>query len=214
MERDFRLGVYESELPWIAKHSLINCHVRGVDSVMFDDTPNKRIRVFIAHPEHELWLNKTPFQAELSAALHPHHCNVTLSIHSGEVYNILGLPYDFVGDAGYNCFVKLQEFTFKSQITTNQGSFVSTGKSQCFSCYGRLMTEPVHMKASDIHTMYSPKGTSSSWFVDEHEEDPGYKNVAYSNWNLEKFSFDDFYKPMSEDHLRNLLNELRIPVLS
>lgn len=30
--------------------SLRDCHARGVDSILFDDTPQARIRLFIANP--------------------------------------------------------------------------------------------------------------------------------------------------------------------
>jgi hypothetical protein len=207
--RNFRLGVTEAEIPSIAKHSLVNCHVRGVDSIMFDDTPGKRIRVFVAGENHELCTNEPPFLFAMSAAIHPHHCNVTLDPHSGPIYNVIAYPSEGRAER----VVKFLEFKFQSAINNAQGSFVLTGQWKTLGAQSKLMTEPVHMKANVLHTMWSPKGAKSAWFVYEHEEDTNYSNVAYSNWNLEKFSFQDFYKPMSEDYLRKLLNELKIPVL-
>jgi hypothetical protein len=181
-----------------------------VDSIMFDDTPGKRIRVFTANEDHELWLNEPPYIFQMSAAIHPHHCNVTLDPHQGPIHNVIA----YSSEGREERTVSFQEFKFQSAINNAQGSFVGTGERKTLAAHSKLMTSPVYMKSNVLHTMWTPKGAKSSWFVFEHEEDPGYINVAYSNWDLERFDFGDFYKPMSEEYLRKLLDELNIPVLS
>ena len=76
------------DLNLIASKSLINCHTVGVDSVVFDDTPGKVVRAFIANENHNLYLNSPWSYGPLSVALHAHHCEVTLKRIFGEVWNI------------------------------------------------------------------------------------------------------------------------------
>ena len=55
-------------------NALKDCHVRGLDSIMFDGG----VRMFYAHRDHELHLNDPRFDVQMPAqtlALHSHRCN-------------------------------------------------------------------------------------------------------------------------------------------
>src|SRR5690349_11719085 len=106
-------------LEWIASKYLIDCHVLGVDSIMFDDTPGKRVRAFIANSHHELWRNDPDGCREFSVALHPHHCPVKLVKIFGTSVNVLA-----ASDAAAEYF---KAWIYQSQMTTGEGSFVYAG---------------------------------------------------------------------------------------
>src|ERR1700728_4215738 len=74
-------------LPIIAAKSKLHCHTRNVHSILLLDSPGQTIRLFIAVPGHELYLNDHDNTHIMSVGFHPHHCNVTLSVVLGEVGN-------------------------------------------------------------------------------------------------------------------------------
>lgn len=204
------MKIEEEKLEWIASKSLIDCHVEGVDSIMFDDTPGKRVRVFIANENHQLWRNHPDTPDDLSAALHPHHCELILSPIFGEIGNVIGHPYVDGAKEGHT----FRAWIYQSQISTGVGVFVDGGFFKALTLCVLDLTEPLLMPASVIHTIYVPRGTSAAWFVYEGEDDPLYKPLAYSNSDLDKLDFSRLYKPMSVEYLRRKLDELPVERLS
>lgn len=189
-------------LEQVASKSFINCHTVGVDSIMFDDTPGKRVRVFIANKNHDLWRN-VPTKHLMSVGIHDHHCDIALELISGNVYNIMAEMAE-CGD------VRLNAFRYESAITGPGGRFVELPSV----CRFRLWIEPlsgiVKMSAREMHTVYVPKGETAAWFVVEGEDDPAYESICYSNALLEHADFSELYKPMSVDYLLAKLSEIGI----
>jgi hypothetical protein len=121
----------QHNLPTILQKSLINCHARGVDSILLDDTPGRRTRVFVARNTHELWKNipfgidlnlkagsdfipdswneeadyaenKDSNKPQLSVAIHPHHCDIELRIIKGMIVNINSIKRTDFDDVSLN----------------------------------------------------------------------------------------------------------------
>jgi hypothetical protein len=103
-------------LEWIAARSLRNCHCVGLDSIMFNDKPEQRVRVFVAQEGHQLWRNEFPFRHKMAVGLHPHHCNVELRPIFGTIWNVVRRP----GGAP----VQLDCFTYISPIKQEPPSSV------------------------------------------------------------------------------------------
>lgn len=194
------------KLAWIAGKSLINCHVEGVDSILFDDTPGRRVRVFVANKGHQLWRNSLSNPSDFSVALHPHHCSVLLVPIFGDIYNIMATP-GFDGEA-------FNVWAYQSQIMTGAGRFTNTGMTRSL----RLSSERLHsqreMAASEIHSVFVPREQAAAWFVYEGADDPAYMPLAYSNAELGELDFSNLYQPMSVGWLEAKLEELPIEYLS
>ncbi len=194
------------KLAWIAGRSLINCHVEGVDSILFDDTPGRRVRVFIANKGHQLWRNTITNPSDFSVALHPHHCGVLLVPIYGTIYNILAKP-DFGGEA-------FNVWAYQSQITTGAGRFINAGFTRSLRLSGERLYSQREMTASEIHSMWVPREQAAAWFVYEGADDPAYMPLAYLNAELDKLDFGNLYQPMSIGWLEEKLEELPIEYLN
>lgn len=81
--------VKHKDLERIAQQSLVNCHAIGLDSVMFDNTPGVRVRAFVTQENHTLYLNDGK-KYRLGLALHPHHCDLTMTHIGGSVAHRVG----------------------------------------------------------------------------------------------------------------------------
>lgn len=202
-------------LEWIAERSLRNCHCPGVDSILFNDKPEQRVRVFIAQENHQLWRNEFPFKERMSIGLHPHHCNVELRPIFGTIWNVVRRP----GGAP----VRLDCYRYESPIRPTgtpaikrAGSFkkIYTGAHFCI-CMEQLADARdvgrqirTAMPAQAIHTIYVPKGERAAWFVFESREDKEYQPLCWSINDLEKFDFDLVNHSMSVKYLEGLLDSV------
>lgn len=179
----------------IVNKSLANCHVEGVNSILFDDTPENRIRLFIARKNHTLWKN-TPSSRELSVALHTHHCNLTLEI-------VLGYTTNWTTEHGYLVTRPLQPYKYESNILTGKSSFVPKDEPTIFTLNGYPSDEnPIlELPAQRLHTVNVGKDEEAAWFVYEGKEDPSYSPTCYSNADLTKFDDSNLYKKMTYEQI-------------
>jgi hypothetical protein len=199
--------VYRQELPVIAKNSLRNCHVVGMDSVMFDNTPGKRVRAYIAQEYNELWRNGMPGE-QLSLAIHPHHCDIELD-------RIYGYPQQVipVKHPGGDTYAK---WWYRSEITQGNGGFIREAdtfekfKLERFPLKSR---EPWYMAAKDIHSFYVEQFEEAAWMVREFKEDTSYEPFVWSDADLSAFTTNGLYLPMDVDYLKKCLNQLRVNII-
>jgi hypothetical protein len=191
------------DLEQVASVSLINCHAPGLDSIVFNNTPGRRVRMFVAGATHNLWKNAVPLKEDMSVAFHPHHCKIALQPHRGEVYNVI--------EAGHRGKVTvLDEFEYSSQILTGKGGFVRTGENKVLRVKPMRLRSTWPMDADMIHTIYVPKGQCAAWYVYEYAEDPKYKPVCWANHNLELVDFSELYQPMDVKYLEGQLLALGV----
>lgn len=212
--------VSRTELDLIASKSLRDCHVKGLDSVMLDDTPGKRVRAYITRSDHEMWKNNCGLSISrakdhaMSLAFHPHHCHLTLTPIFGRTWNIILKAEKPTGGLRLDQYPRrLDEFKYVSQITEGKGGFAGTGMKKTFYVdWEWYLTESSYMDAKEIHTIYVPKAETSAWFVHERAEDPSYAGLNYSNTDLELWSASELYKPMTVEYLKFLLDRMKIKV--
>lgn len=192
-------------LDWIASKSLINCHTVGVDSVVFDDTPGKVVRAFIANENHNLYRN-SPWSLEtLSVALHAHHCDITLKRIFGEVWNIT--PVGALSGKRY------ASYKYQSTITTGHGSFIrgDEGEDILVRLKETQLKRTMNLPAAQVHSIVVLRGKTAAWWVYEGTEDPNYNGMCWSDDDLSNFDFAPLYKPMSVDYLKGVLNMIGLP---
>jgi hypothetical protein len=201
--------IYKSELGVIARNSLIDCHVKGMDSIVFDNTPGKRVRAFIAQKDHTLWQNLPVHGERLSLAIHSHHCDLTISRMFGKSYNVAPEEYVNAGDGWM-----YPAWKYQSHITTGKGGFVHTPeRNEVFVMAARELYQPIEMKARDIHTWYVPYGREAAWLVREGKEDSKYDSTCWSDADLTKFDTSSLYQPMSVDYLKIQLDKMKVHIL-
>lgn len=172
-------------------NGLHNCHVEGLDSIMFHAEPGNRVRMFVtADGVHDLWRNKAlNYSHHLSLAIHPHHCDVRFVGIHGDVRNHV---YAVVPDpAGL-----LQEMDYTSGVLHGTGVLTPTGRrgTGILIREERLNTNPA-MVANEMHTISAPNG-HCAWLVIEGQEDPAYKSVCWTN--AYEPDLTKLYKPMSQ----------------
>lgn len=200
--------IYKSELGVIARNSLVDCHVKGMDSIVFDNTPGKRVRAFIAQKDHTLWQNLPVHGERLSLAIHSHHCDLVLSPIFGYSANITPKGYPNAGEGSM-----YPAWKYQSQITTGNGGFVRLSEPGYFSLYATTLHEPIEMKARDIHTWYVPYGREAAWLVREGKEDVKYDSTCWSDADLTKFDTSSLYQPMPVDYLKIQLDKMKVHIL-
>ena len=72
----------------ILEKSIIDCHCKGVHSLLFVDSPEHTIRMYYAEKGSDLKFNFPEYyQGKQSIAFHPHHCSLTLHVLAGEIWN-------------------------------------------------------------------------------------------------------------------------------
>jgi hypothetical protein len=192
----------------ILKKSLINCHVHGVDSILFDDTPEARVRMFVAQTHHELWRNDFFGKLPMTTAFHTHHCDVVLEAVTGYTFsNILVSRKESKSDE--QCFVrKFNAFEYQSQISAGACRFISKGISPLVFVKQQEIATSIALKASDLHSIFVEQGKFTAWVVYEGKEDKRYDPTCFTNANLSDFDASNLYKPMNKGYLERLLDDV------
>lgn len=176
------------------KPGIRNCHVRGLDSVVLRDGP-RMVRMFVAHPNHELWRNHASILSVLvdrqTLALHPHHCDVTLR-------RVMGTIVNYTAELVEDPRGVLQECAYLSAIKDGVGALVPTGRRfrGDLLSFGAVRDDPgTFMLASAIHCVWVPRGASAAWTVSEGQEDPAYVQRCYTQ--TPTFDQSGMYQPMT-----------------
>jgi len=188
--------------------SLINCHARGVDSILFDDTPGARIRMFIAHENHELWKNHRDSD-ELSVAIHPHHCELDIDVIHGCIHN---RKFTASKEEHYLTGRQYKKYLYKSKIKENECKFEYLGDAPLYAfAVDRVYAynpSRIHLDASELHTVFVNLHETAAWVVYEGKEDSEYQPICYSNTDLTKFDDSGMYQLMTHDYLMRLLKRI------
>jgi hypothetical protein len=190
--------------PEIVGQSYLNCHAQGLHSIMFLDTPEHRVRLFVTTPDHTLYKNTGNPKQKLSLAAHPHHCNLTIEVIKGIFHNITYEPKE----GG-----ELKPFYYISGIHNAQGGFVARHDRPGATFVGSTHVQPgesLVLPAHALHSVLVPKGQVAAWFVYEGREDNNYLSYSYANHDLEQFSFDGLYQRPTAAQVMELLQSAGI----
>jgi len=191
----------------IADKSILNCHVKGLHSIMLLDAPGKTIRLYVTDKTHTLHSNYINPQ---SLSFHPHHCELTLNCMFGEFTNI---EVKVENDLSGNDCKEYDRWIYNSQISTgNPIGFVKDGSDilrvkQVDKVMGG---KSIYMPASAIHTVCCPENTINAWVVFEGREWSNYKPVAWSNHDLTNIDKEGLYIKPTIEQIKDLLKSVRI----
>lgn len=191
----------------IVEKSIFNCHAKGLHSIMFLESPEKTIRMYVSVPFNDLHRNfPDKMHAGLSLAFHPHHCNLTLHCIKGRLLN-----WEMTEVESYDS-ICLDKYIYQSKIKSDDILFKSIGK-------GYLKTKELNyihegesrfMEAGQIHTVACDMDTMNAWFVYEGKEDANYQSVCWSNSNPNATDFSDLYIKPSKEQIAELLKTLSL----
>lgn len=198
----------------IVEGSYLNCHVKGVHSLMLLDYPNKSIRLFYASPEHELYKNASVALEHntngmpMSAAFHPHRRNLTLYCLKGKIYNVAAMEWP----SAYK-YCSLDKYLYTSKILEDQMTFKKV-EADCKvvvkSPTSLNVDDDIYLRSDDIHTIVADQGKACAWLVFEGNEDPSYINYCYSNCDLENVSEEGMYLKPNENQVRDILASVEL----
>jgi hypothetical protein len=184
----------------LLEKSLMNCHCRGLDSIVIKDKPGM-VRMFIARPDHQLHMNQRNGH-QWSVAMHRHHCDITIHPIVGEIYQLqfgTGVDAELVG---------LRTYDYESPIGSGKpGHFRTIDSSRIpMAVTAQRLTGPTTLSAEFMHTIYVPYGQVAAWYIWEGTEKPNYSPIVYSPRDLSDFDFSELDQPMT---LERLTQDLR-----
>lgn len=196
---------YFAESKDIYKKSLLNCHAKGLHSLMLVDEPEARIRIFYAEPNHELYRNMPGYNGTegMAVGFHPHHCYIKL-------IPILGIIYNWMVKLNEQGELAMDEFLYDSSIIGNGTGFRYQKKARLTTHALNVIgpNQMVGMNAHKLHTVGVRKNACAAWIVREGKEDFEYKPLCYSNANLERASFAELYQKPNRTTIDNLKAEI------
>lgn len=200
----------QTNIDEIISKSLINCHAEGLHSILFIDTPDKRVRLFFADHKHELWRNdpENIISQPMSIAFHPHHCDITMHVIDGKVSNWCVCENPNKNAPG----LMFGKFLYHSAIINNDDvHFEQVDETKLLNVGIRNMykSDTKFMPATSMHTVYVPRFSRAAWFIYEGKEDPNYKPYCYSNCNPNMTISNELYKPATEFDVRTIVDYLK-----
>lgn len=202
---DFIQFSIENNLEFILKNSYINCHAKGLHSILFINNDLMKIRLFITTKDHTLYKNDI-FSEDLSIAFHPHRFDLYLKVIEGCVINTIIKQCSF---EYLNSFT-LNSYQYKSKLlNVEESGFKLINESLCFKLVSQIhysKNESVKMLHNELHTISVKKDSVAAWFVFEGKEKEYYSDLAFSK-SLPKLT-EDLYLPMNLKFLTTLLNSI------
>lgn len=195
----------------ILDRSLLNCHAKGVHSLIFSEISGRTIRMFHATKEHDLDRNADAILSRdnprpMSVGFHPHRNNITFHVMRGKLNNIV------VKETTRFDAPRFNKFRYMSKIVNGEIGFKLDDVKPLRLYQFITLTEGQSdaLPADMCHTIHIEHGQSCSWLVFEGREDRGYENVCYSNADLEKEKFEGLYQRPTEEQVRAILKECGI----
>ncbi len=191
----------------ILKKSFLNCHVKGLHSIMLLECPGKTIRLFIAEKDHELYKNDTGLRKPMSLGFHPHHCDLTLHCVKGEFTNIEVQESEIPLENS----MPIDKYLYQSQILKEKIGFQLVKKT--WVQYYAMMPVAADyqnfyfMKANTLHTVAVQKNKFAAWLVYEGKKDKKYKPYCFSNVDLTKETYENFYQKPDMKTIKGLLKK-------
>lgn len=181
----------------ITKQSLTDCHVKGLNSIMFNQTEGMRVRMFVTDPDHCLDHCR-------AVAFHTHRYDIQIHVLYGMVTNVFAKfhPYP-LGD--------YQAYKYKSCILDGKGSFSKTNDDRFinFSSSASLLRgDKLFLDSKKHHTVIVPPGRMCAWLILESTPDPDYEPVVFSDIDITSIDLSELYNPISSEKIDSILMEV------
>lgn len=180
-----------SAIDGYAPSGLRNCHVMGMSSIVLNDQPGNRIRVFVASWGNELRKD--------TLAVHAHHCDLTLIPLFGNVtHHRYSDPQGPTNDP-----FAFELCAYSSGITGPESKLTRTGKRFSLAETNSPL-KACRLLSADLHSVSIHNGAPAAWVVIEGAEDPDYESICYSR-DPGEFDPQGLYIPMSQAEIVDAL---------
>lgn len=203
--------LWRSNREEILGKSLLDCHAKGLHSIMLSDTPRNRIRLYVSMPDSEIATIK-PMEDFMNPPLsyHPHHCDLTLYCVHGVLMNnvITGV----MGSKDTGNSLPLIRWEYKSKINTGAIEFKCDAPYLMFHDGLEFITtgKSLFLTSDSMHSVLTYYGQLTAWFVFEGKEDENYQPFAYSNRDLANQDFSGLYNKPSSGDVYELLKSVNL----
>ncbi len=192
-----------NNLDEIVSKSILNCHCKGLHSIMLLEAPEKTIRLFVAVRGNEMYKNfyTDNNKVSTSIAFHPHHCNLTLHCIKGRFVNWTMKP----SKDGY----LMTKYFYRSKIKDGDMAFTSIGKEYLKTDKYSWISEgdSVQMNSNTIHTVACFENSFTAWLVYEGKEDNNYIPFCWTNSNPNTQDSEGLYTKPNIEQIQYLLTE-------
>jgi hypothetical protein len=169
-----------------------DCHVKGLHSVVLKNESGKLTRCFLVENNHEMHLNINQ-RLVLPLGIHSHMYDIRLTQVSGEALNVIYREN--------KSLCNVSKYSYESEISGGRGS-IYTGISGVEVCdVSRL--NGCFMSHNELHTVYVPKGSKSSWVVQEGQQVTN-KTDLFQNGSAK---CSEFILPKSADQVRDFVSK-------
>lgn len=190
-----------------------NCHTRGVDSIVLNQSP--MVRCFITRPGHELWQNTLPHT--FSVGFHPHRTVIEIEVIHGQIVNVEpgfvhappkvllpGKVKDFSAIDSLLDRSNFRKYQFDSVLRGGQGGFRDLDVLFHIFHFNRKLEagKRLLLSARALHTIHVAKGEEAAWVVREGVVDRNFEPICWSNAPLLDWTADGLYVPMTQGELR------------
>lgn len=199
--------LWENNKEEILNKSLLDCHCKGLHSIMLLESPGKTIRLYIAEEGHEMYKNypeRVRMGSPMTIGFHPHHCDLTLHCIAGHFLNWRVCESKF----GF----EIDKYEYHSKIKEGETNFKYLDRCYVYTASETAVhsNNSLFLPANYIHTVACPEGMFCAWLVYEGKEDPNYKSYCYSNADMSKDNFKGLYNKPIEEQIELLLKRCNL----
>lgn len=196
------------DFDFMLKHSRKNCHVKGLNSVVFGEIETGGLlRFFIAESGHGLYRNSGDILSkDLTLGLHGHHRDIGIIMLDGEVTNRTAKV-----ETSGNKSQAIRTWTYESPLNGKGGKFSEVKEPRFVTKVTDTRMRPMEnqdangfnllLRGKDKYTVSVEKGKCACWAVIELDKSPGYQAHCHSNADLSKWTAAGLYVPYQPDEL-------------
>lgn len=196
------------DLDFMLKHSRKNCHVKGLDSVVFGEIETGGLlRFFIAQPGHGLYRNSGDLVSkDLTLGLHGHHRDIGMIVLEGTVTNRTATV-----ERSGNKSQAIRTWNYESPLNGKSGKFTEVKEPRFVTKAVDRSMRPLEnldpngfnllLRGKETHTVSVEKGKRACWAIVELDKSPGYQPHCHSNADLSKWTSSGLYLPYDPDDL-------------
>lgn len=205
MNKDFLRHYANRNERGVGVNGLRHCHVQGLHSIVLEENPDARIRMFYAAPDHTLYRNEINKYgrpvSDMSLGIHAHRMDITIVPIMGQITNIVATVGEEPGGP-------LHKFRYKSKIIDGVAGLeiISKDSHEITSLHSKELhagDEGEFMAAEEMHTIHVYRATEAAWLIFEGTPAAAYQPVCYSNES--HFDASRLYKPMTQAEVSNIL---------
>lgn len=167
--KDLIKGLVETATPETLEMSKMNCHVKGLHSIVLRSYGGRLLRCFFTTPDHEMYHNVDP-EFCLALGVHNHLYSLTLSAVYGSAYNM-----------SFEKCPQLQNVDmsrFHSKLNGGGGA-ERLYRSGLIGTGAERITK-LELTSDELHTVYVPRETRACWLVQEGNRDKDFTTL-YQN---------------------------------